>query len=67
MFRTCIVDTSSNLVVNIVEYETLQTGIPPGLDDSLLCVQNEKNNIGDAYTNGVFISKPHPPTPLPIL
>ena len=56
MFRTCIVDTDTNIVMNVIEYETQQTGIPPGFDHPLLCVPSEIGQIGDNYLNGEFIS-----------
>ena len=59
MFRTCIVDTSSNLVVNIVEYDTQQTGTPPGMADTFLCVPSDTGQIGGTYANGV-ITNPAP-------
>lgn len=56
MFRTCIVDTTTNLVINIVEYETEETVIPPGFEAPLLCVPSETGNIGGKYENGQIIN-----------
>lgn len=68
MFRTCIVDTHTNLVVNIIDYEEEQTGVPPGLDDYLLCVPSEDGQIGGSYVDGKIVNPTPPPIPpLPTL
>ena len=54
LIRHCIIDTNTNIVVNIIEYETGQTGIPPGLEDNLICVKSDEAGIGWTYINGVF-------------
>jgi len=54
LIRHCIIDTNTNTVVNAIEYETEQTGIPPGLEDSLICVKSDEANIGWTYIDGVF-------------
>jgi hypothetical protein len=64
LIRHCIIDTTTNLVVNIIEYETEQTGIPPGLEEHLLCVKSDTGEIGGTYENGVITN---PPQPEPIL
>lgn len=63
MFRTCIVNLQNNLVVNIIEYETQQTGTPPGMDENYLCVPSETGEIGASYLNGVLVNPA--PTPIP--
>jgi hypothetical protein len=64
LIRHCIIDTTTNLVVNIIEYETEQTGVPPGLEEHLLCVKSDTGEIGGTYTDGVITN---PPQPDPIL
>lgn len=59
MFRTCIVNTDTNLVINVVEYETEETGIPPGFEAPLLCVPSDTGEIGGTYSGGV-ITNPSP-------
>ena len=54
LIKHCIVDTNTDLVVNIIEYETEQTGVPPALESHLLCVASNEFGIGDSYKNGVF-------------
>jgi len=54
LIRHCIVDTNSNIVVNIINYSDLQTKIPPGLEANLLCVQSNTGQIGGTYADGVI-------------
>ena len=58
--RHCIIDTNTNLVVNIIEYETEQTGVPPGLEAHLLCVKSDTGQIGGTYADGVITNPPQP-------
>jgi hypothetical protein len=58
MIRHCIIDTNTNLVVNIIDYETEQTGIPAGLEEHLLCVKSEEGQIGGTYADGVITNSP---------
>jgi hypothetical protein len=55
LIRHCIVDTNTNLVVNVIEYETVQTGVPPGLEDHLLCVADDIAGIDWTYVDGKFV------------
>ena len=61
LIRHCIVDTTTNKVVNIIDYENVQTGVPAGLESNLLCVASNTGEINDTYENGVFTS----PQPFP--
>ena len=54
LIRHCIIDTNTNKVVNIIEYETTQTGTPPGLESHLLCVASETGKIDGTYNNGTI-------------
>jgi hypothetical protein len=54
LIRHCIVDTTTNKVVNIIEYETEQTGAPSGLGEHLLCVPSDNGQIDGTYENGVI-------------
>lgn len=59
LVKHCIVDTRTNTVVNIVEYETEQTGIPVGFEESaphLLCVANSEAGIGWDYVDGLLVN-----------
>ena len=61
MIRHCIIDTNTNLVVNIIEYETEQTGVPPGLESHLLCVASETGQIDGTYNaDGTITNPPQP-------
>ena len=55
-----------NMVVNIIEYETLKTGCPEGLED-VIALASDEGQIGWIYNNGIF-TDPNPPAvrePLP--
>lgn len=54
LIRHCILD-ASNTVVNVIEYETLQTGCPEGLED-VIAMASDEGQIGDSYSNGIFTS-----------
>jgi hypothetical protein len=60
VIRHCIIDTKTNLVVNIIEYETEQTGVPEGLKEHLLCVASDDGQIGGTYENGTITNPPQP-------
>lgn len=64
LIRHAIVDTNTNKVVNVVEYETEQTGIPPGFEidfPQLLCIKSDTANTGDDYIDGQFVdNRPKP-------
>ena len=60
MIRHCIIDTNTNLVINIVEYENERTGVPEGLESHLLCVASETGQIGGTYNNGTITNPPEP-------
>jgi len=66
LIKHCIIDTTTNLVVNIIEYETEQTGVPPGLETHLLCVKSDTGEIGGTYENGVITNPPEPEPILPL-
>lgn len=48
-----------NVVVNVIEYETLQTGCPEGLED-VIALASDEGQIGWTYANNTFID-PNPP------
>jgi hypothetical protein len=60
LIRHCIIDTTTNLVVNIIDYETEQTGVPLGLEENLLCVKSNTGEIGGTYADGVITNPPQP-------
>lgn len=60
MIRHCIIDTNTNLVVNIIDYEIEQTGVPPGLEEHLLCVKSDTGQMGGTYADGVITNPPQP-------
>ena len=66
LIRHCIIDTTTNLVVNIIDYETEQTGIPLGLEQHLLCVKSDTGQIGGTYADGVITNPPQPEPIIPL-
>jgi hypothetical protein len=57
-----------NVVVNVIEYETIQTGCPEGLED-VIALASDEGQIGWTYANNTF-TDPNPPIvpePLPKL
>ena len=57
-----------NVVVNVIEYETTQTGCPEGLED-VIAMASDEGQIGWTYDNNTF-TDPNPPVvlePLPEL
>ena len=57
-----------NVAVNVIEYETEQTGCPKGLED-VIALASDEGQIGWTYANGIF-TDPSPPVvqePLPEL
>ena len=57
-----------NVVVNVIEYETKQTGCPEGLEN-VIALASDEGQIGWTYANNTF-TDPNPPViqePLPEL
>jgi hypothetical protein len=48
-----------NVVVNVIEYETIQTGCPEGLED-VIALASDEGQIGWIYADGIF-TNPNPP------
>jgi len=53
LIRHCIIDTNTNIVVNVIEYETEQTGVPTGMEDNFLAVRSDEGDIGGTYADGI--------------
>ena len=47
-----------NVVVNVIEYETLQTDCPEGLED-VIAIASDEGQIGWVYSEGNF-TNPNP-------
>jgi hypothetical protein len=66
LIKHCIVDTRTNKVVNIIEYETQQTSLVPGYESEtyLLCVPSDIGGIDWDYVNNSFVdNRPKPSFP----
>ena len=48
-----------NVVVNVIEYEALQTGCPEGLEN-VIALASDEGQIGWTYADGIF-TDPNPP------
>lgn len=60
LIRHCIVDLSTNKVINVIDYEIEQNGIPPGFDEmspNWKCIANDEAGIGWDFVNGSFVDK----------
>lgn len=60
LIRHCIIDTTTNTVVNIIEYESVQTGTPNGMLPNFICIASDTGVIGGVYSNGEIVN-PLPP------
>lgn len=66
LIRHCIIDTTTNKVVNIVEYESIKNGIPEGFENDFpnwLCVPHDFADIGWDYVDGHFVDNRPKPQP----
>lgn len=48
-----------NVVVNVIEYDTMQTGCPEGLED-VIAIASDAAQIGWVYSDNV-LTNPNPP------
>jgi hypothetical protein len=67
LIKHAIVDTDTNKVVNLIEYETEQVGVPPGFESEaphLLCVVSGSADIGMDYIDGAFVDNRPKPEPI---
>jgi hypothetical protein len=64
LIKHCIVDTRTNKVVNIIEYETPQTSLVPGFETEthLLCVASDIGGIDWDYIDNSFVDNRPKPT-----
>lgn len=59
MFRHAIINTTTNLVENIVEYEEIKSGVPSGFENHYICVASEDAKMGATYNqDGTFTNPP---------
>jgi hypothetical protein len=63
MPRYAIVNTATNKVDNIVEYDAAPSDPPPGFDANYIAIADDKSSIGWAW-DGTALSDPDPPTPV---
>jgi hypothetical protein len=56
MIRTCIVNTDTGVVENVVEYESLPEGVPPGMDGPLVAVASDTAGPDWTWDGSSFIA-----------
>lgn len=54
--RHCIIDTNTNKVVNIIEYDSEITGTPDGFEAQLIAIKSDDGQIGSDYTDGAILN-----------
>lgn len=57
MKRTCIVDTNAGVVINVVDYDEIPEGNPPGFDEGNIAVASDIAQIGWTW-DGTSLSSP---------
>lgn len=57
MIRTCIVDTLAEIVMNVVDYEEVPEGRPPGYDADKIAIASDVAQIGWAW-DGAALNPP---------
>ncbi len=64
MIRTCIVNTTTAIVANVIEYDVAPIGTPPGFTVEFIAVPSDVAQIGWGWNGTAFVS---PPSPAPTL
>lgn len=64
MIRCAIIDTATDYVINVVEYETVPEGTPPGFKDGIIAVASDSAGPGDTYNSGSNTFKSSNPMPM---
>lgn len=70
MYKHCIINTTTNLVENIVEYEEIKSGVPLGFENHYICVASNDAQMGATYNQDGTFTNPTPvdtgiPNPAP--
>lgn len=60
MSRYAIINV--DIVVNIIDYDTVPSNPPPGFESPIIAIQSDTAQIGWGYVDGQFVA---PPTPAP--
>lgn len=56
MIRHCIIDTLTNKVVNIIDYDGVITGTPDGFESQFIAVKSNDGEIGADYIDGAIVN-----------
>lgn len=65
MTRYAIIDSNQNVVVNVVDYDTVPGNPPPGFASNFIAVQSDTGQIGDSWNGTAIVPAPQP-TPPPL-
>ena len=60
MYRHVIVNTTSNLVENIIEYSSTITGQPDGFPSNYIAVKSDTAQMGATYNSDSTFTNPTP-------
>jgi hypothetical protein len=63
--RCAIVEVATGNVVNVIEYEVVPEGTPPGMDEGVIAVASDVAGPGFIYQDGEFVDMRPPPEPPP--
>lgn len=58
MYKHCIINTTTNLVENIVEYQEIKIGVPLGFENHYICVASNDAQIGATYNQDETFTNP---------
>lgn len=61
MIRAAIINTKTNMIENVVEYETLPEGKVPGFDDDHIAVADDRVSMNWTW-DGQKLVEPEAPT-----
>lgn len=63
MIRACIIDTATGDVVNVVKYDTVPEGTPPGFPEGHVALEHARADTTWHYEGGELVAPPAPPAP----
>jgi hypothetical protein len=63
--RYAIIDTTTNKVVNVIEYATAPSSPPPGFGAGIIAVQSDVVGPDWTWNGTVLVAPPPPPAPPP--
>lgn len=61
--RCAIIDLGANAVVNVVDYDAVPVGVPPGMSGNLIAVADNQASIGWKWNGASTVNPNQPPAP----